>query len=182
MDPLSPVVDSFSFSEITRDLPSVVIGTARSVTRTIEQPDNLSPSTLVESSAGSWGETDFEALRRQEAQYDAAEDRAGPLAMVVTVESQGEGEEVVGTRLVVCGDSDFAANVNVTLGGNLDLFLNSVNWLAEEEELISIRPTPPADRRLILSPGQARFLQYSSVIFLPAAVLLVGAVIWWRRR
>jgi ABC-type uncharacterized transport system involved in gliding motility auxiliary subunit len=88
----------------------------------------------------------------------------------------------VGTRLVVFGDSDFAGNSSLTLGGNSDLFLNSVNWLAEEEELISISPKPPVSRVLVLSPGQARFLQYSSVIFLPAAVLLVGAVVWWRRR
>jgi ABC-type uncharacterized transport system involved in gliding motility auxiliary subunit len=182
MDPLSPVVDSFRFSEITRDLPSVVIVTARSVTRTIEQADGVSIQALVESSDGSWGETDFEALARQEANYDADEDPSGPLAMAMSVEAYGEGEDVVGTRLVVCGDSDFAANSSLSLGGNADLFLNSVNWLAEEEALISIRPEPEVSRELILSAGQARFLQYSSVIFLPAAVLLVGAVVWWRRR
>jgi ABC-type uncharacterized transport system involved in gliding motility auxiliary subunit len=182
MDPLSPVVDSFSFSEITRDLPGVVIVTARSVTRTLEQPEDLSVLALVESSDSSWGETDFEALTRQEASYDAGTDRQGPLAMAMSVEAYGQGDSPVGTRLVVCGDSDFAANSNLSLGGNVDFFLNSVNWLAEEEELISIRPEPEVSRELILSAGQARFLQYSSVIFLPGAVLLIGAVIWWRRR
>jgi ABC-type Na+ transport system ATPase subunit NatA len=83
---------------------------------------------------------------------------------------------------VVCGDSDFAANSSLTLGGNGDLFLNSVNWLAEEEELISIRPKPPVSRMLILSPGEARFVQYSSVVLLPLAVLAVGTVVCWRRR
>jgi len=182
MDPLSPVVDSFSYSEITRHLPAVVIGTARSVTRTIEQPEDVSILALVESSDASWGETDFEALTRQEARYDEGDDLPGPLAMAMSVESYAEDEDAVGTRLVVCGDSDFAANANLSLGGNIDLFLNSVNWLAEEEELISIRPEQDVSRELILSAGQARFLQYSSVIFLPAAVLLVGAVVWWRRR
>jgi ABC-type uncharacterized transport system involved in gliding motility auxiliary subunit len=182
VDPLSPVVDSFPFSEITRDLPGVVLSTVRSITRTVEQPEGVTALALVESSAGSWGETDFEALGRQEARYDVGADSAGPLSMAMSVEAQGEGEATVGTRLVVFGDSDFAGNASLTLGGNGDLFLNSVNWLAEEEELISIRPKPPVSRVLILSPGQARFLQYSSVIFLPAAVLLVGAVVWWRRR
>jgi ABC-type uncharacterized transport system involved in gliding motility auxiliary subunit len=182
MDVLSPVVDSFSYSEITRDLPAVVIVTSRSVTRTVEQPEDVSILALVESSDASWGETDFEALTRQEAGYDAGDDLPGPLAMAMSVEAYGEDEDAVGTRLVVCGDSDFSANASVSLGGNLDLFLNSVNWLAEEEELISIRPEAEVSRELILSAGQARFLQYSSVIFLPAAVLLVGAVIWWRRR
>jgi ABC-type uncharacterized transport system involved in gliding motility auxiliary subunit len=182
MDPLSPVVDSFPFSEITRDLPGVVLSTSRSITRTVEQPEGVTVLALVESSEGSWGETDFEALRRQEARYDESADSPGPLSMAMSVEAQGEAEAAVGTRLVVFGDSDFAGNSSLMLGGNGDLFLNSVNWLAEEEELISIRPKPPVSRVLILSPGQARFLQYSSVIFLPAAVLLAGAVVWWRRR
>jgi ABC-type uncharacterized transport system involved in gliding motility auxiliary subunit len=182
MDALSPVVDSFSYSEITRDLPTVVMVTARSVTRTLEQPENMSILPLVESSDASWGETDFEALTRQEANYDEGDDLAGPLAMVMSVEAYGEAEGAAGTRLVVFGDSDFAANGNMSLGGNVDLFLNSVDWLAEEEELISIRPEAVVSRELVLSAGQARFLQYSSVIFLPATVLLVGAVVWWRRR
>lgn len=182
MNPFSPVVDSFTFHEITKELPSVVVSTARSVTETVEQAENISILALVESSDGSWGETDFEALDRQEAQYDAGQDTRGPLEMVTSVESQGGGEEEVPTRLVISGDSDFAANSSFMMGGNGDLFLNSVNWLAEEEELISIRPKPPVSRTLILSPGEARFVQYSSLIILPAAVLVVGAAVWWRRR
>lgn len=182
MDPLSPVVDRFAFSEITKDLPGVVISTARSVTRTVEQPEGLSVMPLVESSESSWGETNFEALSRQEAQFDAGEDPPGPLAMVMSVEAEGAEGEEPNTRLVVCGDADFGANSGLTFGGNGDLFLNAVNWLAEEEELISIRPKPPVSRAMILSPVEIRFIQYSSVIFLPAAVLVVGAVIWWRRR
>jgi ABC-type uncharacterized transport system involved in gliding motility auxiliary subunit len=182
MDPLSPVVESFTYSEITRDLPAVVIVTARSVTSTMEQPEDVSILALIESSDSSWGETDFEALTRQEAAYDEGADLAGPLAMAMSMEAYGEDESAVGTRLVVFGDSDFVANGNMSLGGNLDLFLNAVNWLAEEEELISIRPVAEVSREIILSAGQARFLQYSSVLFLPAVVLLVGLAVWWRRR
>jgi len=182
MDPLSPVVDRFPFSEITKDLPEVVISTSRSVTRTVEQPENTSILVLVESSEGSWGETDFEDLRRQVAEYNEGEDLPGPLTMATSVEIQGTGEGAPNTRLVVFGDSDFAANSSIMLGSNGDLFLNSVNWLTEEEELISIRPKPPVMRTLVLSPVQARFLQLSSVILLPAAVLVVAAVVWWTRR
>jgi ABC-type uncharacterized transport system involved in gliding motility auxiliary subunit len=181
-NPFAPVVDTFSYSEITRNLPGVVISTARSVTSTVEQPDGVSMVALVESSDGSWGETDFEALSRQEAGYDEGVDSPGPLTMIMSVEKYGEGDDSIGTRLVVCGDSDFAANSNLMMGGNVDLLLNSVNWLAEEEALISIRPEPPASRMLILSPGEARFLQLSSVVFLPALVLLAGVAVWWRRR
>jgi ABC-type uncharacterized transport system involved in gliding motility auxiliary subunit len=182
LDPLSPVVDSFTFHEITKDLPEVVLSTVRSMARTEEQPESLSVLSLLESSPSSWGETDFEALGRQVAEPDEGEDLLGPLDMAVSVETQEAGEGTPSTRLVVVGDSDFAANSSLMLAGNGDLFLNSVNWLAEEEELISIRPKPPVVRSLVLSPGQARFIQYSSLIFLPAAVLAVGVAVWWTRR
>ena len=51
------------------------------------------------------------------------------------------------TRIVVFGDSDFVANGYLGIPGNKDLFLNTVNWLAQQENLISIRPRDPEDRR-----------------------------------
>ena len=49
--------------------------------------------------------------------------------------------------MVVIGDSDFAANSVLGVQGNRDLFLNTVNWLAQQENLIAIRPREPEDRR-----------------------------------
>ena len=61
-----------------------------------------------------------------------------------------EGEPTpIDTRLVVVGDSDFASNNEYfAMAGGLDFFLNSVNWLLLEEDLISIRPKPPEQRNL----------------------------------
>jgi ABC-type uncharacterized transport system involved in gliding motility auxiliary subunit len=86
------------------------------------------------------------------------------------------------TRLIVIGDSDFTSNLNFGNGGNGDLFLNSVNWLAEEEQLISIRPKPASFRRLLVTNNQLRFIRYSSLGFLPLLTLLLGGIIWWRKR
>ena len=58
------------------------------------------------------------------------------------------------TRLVVFGDSDFASNGYLGIQGNADLLLNTVNWLAEQENLISIRPRAPEDRRITLTQDQ----------------------------
>lgn len=86
------------------------------------------------------------------------------------------------TRLVVIGDSDFASNRHFRNGGNGDLFLNAVNWLAEEEHLISIRPKPYTFRRLLVTPGEFRFIRYSGLFILPFLLLIIAGVIWWRRR
>jgi ABC-type uncharacterized transport system involved in gliding motility auxiliary subunit len=86
------------------------------------------------------------------------------------------------TRLIVIGDSDFSSNAHFKNGGNGDLFLNSVNWLAEEEHLISIRPKPYTFRKLLVNNNQLRFIRYSSVGLLPLLTLLLGGIIWWRKR
>jgi ABC-type uncharacterized transport system involved in gliding motility auxiliary subunit len=65
---------------------------------------------------------------------------------------------------------------------NLDLFMNAVNWLTEEEELISIRPKKPQDRRLLLTPAQINLILLTSVIIMPLAVFGVGLGLWWKRR
>jgi ABC-type uncharacterized transport system involved in gliding motility auxiliary subunit len=95
--------------------------------------------------------------------------------------SQPEKREKL-TRLVVIGDSDFTSNLHFGNGGNGDLFLNSVNWLAEEEHLISIRPKPNSFRRLLVNNNQLRFIRYASLGLLPLFTLLMGGIIWWRKR
>jgi ABC-type uncharacterized transport system involved in gliding motility auxiliary subunit len=57
-----------------------------------------------------------------------------------------------------------------------------MNWLSSDEDLISIRPKEPEDRRITLNMRQMRVLFYSSVIFLPLIVVAAGLGVWWRRR
>ena len=86
------------------------------------------------------------------------------------------------TRLVVIGDSDFATNGVVGIQGNRDMFLNTVNWLAQQENLISIRAREPEDRRLTLTADQQRRLYWLSLLLVPGFVLGTGVYTWWRRR
>ena len=86
------------------------------------------------------------------------------------------------TRLVVIGDSDFATNGVVGIQGNRDMFLNTVNWLAQQENLISIRARQPEDRRLTLTADQQRRLYWLSLLLVPGFVLGTGVYTWWRRR
>ena len=64
------------------------------------------------------------------------------------------------TRVAAIGDSDFASNGWLGIQGNQDLFLNTVGWLAQQENLISIRPRDPEDRRLTLSAQAQRNIAY----------------------
>jgi ABC-type uncharacterized transport system involved in gliding motility auxiliary subunit len=65
---------------------------------------------------------------------------------------------------------------------NGDLFFNAVDWLAQDENLISIRPKSATSRHIVLTEAQAASLRWIEMFFLPGIVILVGISIWWKRR
>ncbi len=84
--------------------------------------------------------------------------------------------------MVVVGDSDFASNAFLGMAGNRDLALNIINWLAQQENLISVRPRDPEDRRITLSQGQDRMIFWFTVFIVPGLLIAAAVHTWWRRR
>jgi ABC-type uncharacterized transport system involved in gliding motility auxiliary subunit len=80
------------------------------------------------------------------------------------------------------GDSDFAANGGLGIQGNRDLFMNTVGWLSQQENLISIRPKEADDRRITLTATQLANITWLSLLVIPAVVFGTGIFTWWRRR
>ncbi len=91
------------------------------------------------------------------------------------------GNNVEG-RFVVAGSSDFVSNYALGFGGNRDLALNMLNWLSSDEDLISIRPKDPEDRRIQLSRGQMTLVRAVSQFVIPICIIALGLMVWWRRR
>ena len=111
--------------------------------------------------------------------FDPKTGTVGPLSLGVAADrKQGDKE----SRLVVIGNSAFPANQWLGQQRNGDLFFNSVNWLVQDENLISIRPKEPTNRRVNLTAGQASALKWLDLAFLPGLVILSGVYIWWKRR
>ncbi len=111
--------------------------------------------------------------------YDPKTDMKGPLTLGVTAEKQ-EGDKLA--RLAVFGNSAFATNRWVGLQRNGDLFYNTVSWLSQDQNLISIRPKSPTSRQVTMTTAQQRMLLWLSLAVLPGLVVLGGILIWWRRR
>jgi ABC-type uncharacterized transport system involved in gliding motility auxiliary subunit len=86
------------------------------------------------------------------------------------------------TRVAAIGDSDFAANAYLGIEGNRDLFMNTVNWLSQQEGLIAIRPREASDRRITLTANTSVFMFWTTIVAIPAIVLGAGVFSWWRRR
>jgi ABC-type uncharacterized transport system involved in gliding motility auxiliary subunit len=86
------------------------------------------------------------------------------------------------TRVVIAGDSDFASNQLLSFQGNSNFFSNVVNWLAQQENLIAIRPRDAEDRRIQLTADQGSRIFYLAVFIIPGLLFLNAIRVWWRRR
>jgi len=193
---VDPVVANYGAHEITRDFQGqTLFHMARSVNLAQPLPEGVTGVSLAKTSPSSWAETDLDRFFAKSEVARSEEDLGGPvsIAVALTVEAKAapdeeaeEGEEdedkAKESRVVVFGDAAFIDNEHIPKMYNADLFLNTVNWLAEEEELISIRPKTTRGSRVLMTPQETRDIFYMSVLILPEALLLFGLAIWWRRR
>ncbi len=203
--PTMPVAASYPPHPIT-DRFNVITAypLARSVTAVSGGANGRFAQSFIETSAQSWAETDLAALASggRVAMDEQAGDTQGPISVAAAVSADApeqaasatpvtpqEGDSKppteapkVQTRVAVIGDSDFAANGFLGISGNRDMFLNSVNWLAQKENLIAIRPREAEDRRVTLTAERQRLTFYLAVLGFPAAILALGVATWWRRR
>jgi ABC-type uncharacterized transport system involved in gliding motility auxiliary subunit len=174
--PQVPLVQQYEPHPITRDLAGVttLFPLTRSLATLRTPPAGLSVQPLARTSADAWGETDRQALEKGQAKPDP-QDVKGPLGLAVVATRDK-------ARVVVYGTSELAANQYLNIQGNRDFFLNTVSWLAEEEDLISIRPKDARQTPVFLTSQQAQAVFWLPVVILPAIALVGGVVAVVRRR
>jgi ABC-type uncharacterized transport system involved in gliding motility auxiliary subunit len=165
---------------------------ARSVTPIEGGTDGKVAQKLLQTSARSWAETDLKGLfatHQPELNADKG-DKAGPVSIAAAVSAPAPDAPAGATpdapkpeaRLVVVGDSDFASNAALGIQGNSDLALNMANWLAQQENLIAIRPHDAEDRRITLTEDQSQRMFWIALLIIPGLLFGNGVRVWWRRR
>lgn len=207
-DPSSPAVTDYNRHQITRDLPLSFFPGARSLTPTTERVPNTSAMPLVNASKRAYGETTPDRAEYDEGKdipgpltlmavitrhldsYDIADAATGAKPAADAAAKDTATSEAAGakpkskskSRIVVVGDSDFATNSFFHIMGNGNLFLNTINFLAAQENLIGIEPRTFDSPRVNLTNSQMKGTFFLSVILIPALLALVGMVVWWRQR
>ena len=182
---LNPIVSIYGAHPITLSLRERTLFPFTRSVRPGPVREGLTTATLARTSATSWSETDLNGVfRESEAALDIGQgDTAGPISVAAATSAdlgelgRGEGE----TRLVVFGTARLANNQNLGQVYNRDLFLNSVAWLANQDDLVSIRSKTIRASRIRFTEGEATTIFYLSVLVFPEIVLLVGLAVWWRR-
>ena len=169
-----PLVTTYETHPIVRDLKEVA--TAFPLARTLDVKSGSTAEKLFSTSENSYATKN---LGSAEIRIDPKKDKKGPLTLGAAGTVKSGAKE---GRFVAVGSSNWVANNILRFNGNRDLFLNMMNWLSSDEDLISIRPKEPEDRRLMLSRRQMSMIFSSSVIGLPLIVVVAGLMVWWKRR
>jgi ABC-type uncharacterized transport system involved in gliding motility auxiliary subunit len=195
---LTPVVTEYKKEHpITADLTNIY--TFFPIARSVEIPEDPATGSynLASTSSSSWARSTG-TLDEDNLEFDSAKDTQGPLnIMAVSVarvvdKEDGESKKQKPNnadghiqkfgKIIVIGDSNFAGNTHIRLAGNKDLFLNTVNWLAEEHSLISIRQKEAGTSPLTLTDAQERMVFWVSVVIMPSLILMIGIAVVSRRK
>ena len=165
---------------------------ARSITPIEGGTDGRTAQKIIETSPQSWAETDLAGLWQKSAVERNLDkgDISGPIGLAAAVSAAAPDAPAPAdaeapkpeTRVVVVGDSDFVSNRAINLAGNRDLFLNMANWLAQQEDLIAIRPREAGDSRITMTQDQARIVLWATLLVIPGLLFANAVRVWWRRR
>ena len=196
-DELMPLINNYDSHVIVRDLQNVATLFPEPRTIQIASDGNaeVDVQSLFKSSGQSWAAASPHP--GQVLEFREGRDARGPFTLGVAgtvraedggstdgpdVTAEAEAEGKTEGRFVVVGTSRFAINSVIGFNGNRDLFLNMINWLSEDEDLISIRPKEPDSQRLDLNQAQMGRIRYLTLLVMPLLILAFGFSVWWGRR
>jgi ABC-type uncharacterized transport system involved in gliding motility auxiliary subunit len=177
IQPTIALSSNYGFHPITENFTQ--FNTAFPLARAIGTPaegGEWKASVVAEVAQNGWVET---GDTERDLRFDKDREQRGPVPVVVALERQVKNAT---QRVVVAGGSSFLSNQFVGLLSNVDLGINILNWLAEDENLITIQPRPRVDSTLQLTRTSLGAIVVVFLVLLPAAFLLAGGTIWWRRR
>jgi ABC-type uncharacterized transport system involved in gliding motility auxiliary subunit len=182
--PAAPIISNYGNHPITKNFNNGISVFPESRPLEISKIEGVDAVPLVVTNEKTWGESNPAA---EEIVFDPQVDLKGPLnlafALTRTQPSDKQQEKNTQSRLVIFGSSTFATNGWFQQQLNGDLILNSVNWLAgEDEQILSISPREQTNRRINLTPLQAGIISWMALLIMPSIGLIVAVVTWWRRR
>ncbi len=198
LSPVMPLAVSYGPTRITRDFKNTL--TLYPMARPLALGKNVKGvvwQTLVSSMASSYEKIGQEWVKSGKGNFDPKTDKKGPFIIGALAEIKPEGKPAAAAQeqqagpgppaeknpgyLAVYGSVDFASNSYFNLLGNGDLFLNTVNYLAGEEQQIMVREALKA-QLLVLTGHQLWILLLASLVWAPLVMLVAGIRAYRLRR
>ena len=178
--PAMPIIVKYGANPIVQPLSNHATLFPLSRSFEIGKAPGGSSEALCDTSAESFDVADFNP-KMEKVEFRPGKDLKGPLTVAVAGTVPGQGDKKEG-RFVALGTSLIAANGFLTFQSNRDFIMNAVNWLSADEDLISIRATPPEAQHLNMNAQQMGRFLYLGVFGVPLLIILIGASVWWQRR
>ena len=178
MGPQVALVTSYETQPIVADMKGTATGFPLARSLEVSNTAKTTVNSLFSSSSSSLATSD---LSSPEINVNSPKNKKGPMVLAAAG-TYTTGKPNSQGRFVVVGSSTWAANRFINFNGNSDLALNSINWLASDEDLISIRPKSPLDQHVTMTRAQLNLVRITSQFVLPIIVIVFGVVVWWKRR
>jgi ABC-type uncharacterized transport system involved in gliding motility auxiliary subunit len=178
LGPQVALVTTYTTQPIVAQMRGSAVGFPLARSLDIKSTDKVNVEKLFDSSSSSLATSN---LSSPEVSVADPNNRKGPLT-IAAAGTYNTGKPNSQGRFVVTGSSSWAANRFLGFNGNSDLASNAVNWLASDEDLISIKPKPQDDRRITMTRAQLNLVRGTSQFLLPLLVVVAGTMVWWKRR
>ena len=178
LGPQVVLVTTYSSQPIVAGMRGSAVGIPLSRSLEIKDTAKTSVQKLFDSSSSSLATSN---LSSAEVSVADPRNQKGPFT-IMAAGTYNTGKANSQGRFLVAGSSSWAANRFLGFNGNSDLASNAINWLASDEDLISIRPKPPEDRRITMTRAQLIVVRSVSQFLLPLIVVMAGIMVWWKRR
>lgn len=201
--PLLPIVTNMSQeSPLTKDMDQVTFPFVSAIS-TDGVKESLKAEVLAASTRLSWMKNDLTNLSPMADFSPKPEDPRGPFALAVTLEgsfpalfpnSVAKSTPVAGgawlaqsktvSRILVAGTSKILEQ-NISAGmSNLVFFLNTVDWLSEDADLVAVRSKGVKLRAFTRQLGDAsrQIVKFASILLMPLLVVGFGLARWQARR
>jgi ABC-type uncharacterized transport system involved in gliding motility auxiliary subunit len=177
LGPEIALISSYSTHPIVREMKRMSAGFPIARSLQVKNGDKTTVEKLFETSDDTFATTNLSSSEIKQ----SPSDKKGPF-ILGAAGTYNSGKDNGNGRFVVVGSSSWVTNSFLRIAGNRDLFLNMMNWESADEDLISIRPKEPEDRRLTMTRTQMTLAFYSSVVMIPLLIIVAGVGVWWRRR
>jgi ABC-2 type transport system permease protein len=167
---------------ITRGLALTIFPDARPI-RLGSSPVGISTTVLASSSKDSY----LRPVQQLAEAGDTGSNSAQRGAAILAVALEGRWPDAPANsenrfKLVLVGDTNFAANSYFPYVSNGELAVGMVRWLANDEARPAAKPKSFAIEQVILTRDQMRDIFIMVEFVIPMSVVLFGSVVWWKRR
>lgn len=179
-DPLT-IVPNYGFHKIVNKLEENRLVTLLSLAISLnanEEQEAYRSWTLLKSTDRSYGKSNLVQLIEEQDFNQKEQDIQGPLNLAYAIETADRTP-----KAVIVGGTTFLSDREIMNQGNRDFAMNSVAWLSEQEDQLTIRPREGDQfHQVFIMPNAANRIFYGTIIGFPVFFLVIGGLIWMRRR